>query len=137
MNSIFTPVFAAKISRHSLRKAFILSVIIIFLPGCINKAGRADSAPNAVISVSHHANAIAITTDTDSNYHTESITDATNDTTPTAGIPNMTSLPGLLPTIDNGHHFDPHSNEEGHVMNVAFPRLMRIAIMLLLTVLII
>ncbi len=137
MNSIFTPVFAAKISRHSLRKAFILSVIIIFLPGCINKAGRADTPPNAVISVSHHVGAVVITAEADSNYHPESITDATKESTPTTGTSNMSSLPGLLPIIDNGHHFDPHSNEEGHVMNVAFPRLMRIAIMLLLTVLII
>ena len=139
MNSIFTSVSAAKISRYSLRKAFILSVIIVFLPGCINKAGICDTLLNTTMTSSHSvaikgSNPIA---DTILIRNNEIIADAGSENDEGGSASNIISLPGLLPSIDADHHFDPHGNEEGHVMNLAFPRLMRIAIMLLLAVLII
>ena len=139
MNSIFTSVSTVKISRSSLRRAFVLSVIIVFLPGCINKAGICDTLLSTTITAIH---GVAIKgsspiADTILIRNNEIIVDAGSENDEGDGASNIISLPGLLPSIDADHHFDPHGNEKGHVINMAFPRLMRIAIMLLLAVLII
>jgi hypothetical protein len=149
---------AGKAGKLSIPKGIILFIIVMLLPGCMANVSKCEIIARnycmaAVITSPFIGNsgnneAGEINYSVIAGMGAQALTDATKaGKIPMANI--ITAIPAsdgqnlathtIPPTlIDTDHHFDPHdNNEEENILTVSLPRLMRVALMLMLLVFIV
>lgn len=124
-------------------RVLVLSMICMLIPGCINNAG--SSMQNAPSMAMQGAGTRAIIIEKGNQAEKTEVADQKNITKKSTRQVNSTSQKSTAKGItqpDNTpadiEHTDVHdANEEEKVLNITFPALMRVAIMMLFVILII
>jgi len=116
---------AATTGNFSFHKVFILFIILMFIPGCMNNTAKSEiRVPSSTVENKVTTSFISIISSIDKGAYTP-----VNNSQPPL---NQTSHI-MQPEAD--HQFDPHENgEEENVIAVDLPLLLRIAIILSLFV---